>query len=417
MDLDKLYRKIFEAVSAGGIQNIAETANIVCGQPVVITDAAFHVLGISPKTKQNEDIWDIMLEKGYAPQEMVIRFYQEKYMDFANSNPESTLANWGPIAEKPRVMAPILIKGIVEGYAGMMCTNELYNASYDEAIKVIAKASAIEMERNSDINISNRPLAKVFISDLLNNLITDRQLSIWLNNLGLSSQMNYRLIGIKTFRAAGYGVLKYVASLISSTFPNQISIIIESTLYVLLFSSSKGFSKQEIEIRLGSILKSFHAYCGISRVIPDLLKFSAYRQQVDLLLNAVTGLYSDQSIFEYDQYWLEATLSVILQHLDYENYLVPEINLLKKFDWENSTNYFESLCVYLQLMGNSKDASNALNIHRNTLLYRINKIEEILSIDLTNPDLFLRLLLSIRLIEMNERQNLHQSNNDTKENS
>ena len=129
MDLNFLYQKIFEAVYVGGIQNITETASSVCGQPVVITDAAFHVLGIFPKSKQNEDIWDIMLEKGYAPQEMVMCFYNEKYMEFANSSHESTLVNWGPLAKKPRVMTPILIKGAVEGYVGMLCSNELYNAS------------------------------------------------------------------------------------------------------------------------------------------------------------------------------------------------------------------------------------------------------------------------------------------------
>ena len=410
MDLNFLYKKIFEAVSVGGIQNIAETASLVCGQPVVITDAAFHVLGISPKSKQNEDIWDIMLEKGYAPQEMVMCFYNEKYMEFANSSHESTLVNWGPLAKKPRVMTPVLIKGAVEGYVGMLCSNELYNASYDEAVRIIAKAVAIAMEGNTEIDISNNPLAKVFISDLFRNLIlTNQRLNDWQSKLGLNAKMDFRLIGIKPSNAAGHGILKYLLNSTLSSFPNQISIIIENTLYLLLFSSSKGFMEQELKIQLNSILKSFNAYCGISRSITDLLKFDTYRQQVDILLNVVPRLYSNQNTFEYDHYSLESILSVTLDHLDYENYSAPEINLLKRFDRENSTVYLESLRVYLQLMGNSKDASKALNIHRNTLLYRIHKIEDILSIDLTNSDLFIRLLLSFRLIEMHACINKHKS--------
>lgn len=411
MNLNLLYKKIFEAVSTGGIQNITQAASIVCGQPVVITDAAFHVLGVYPKSKQNEYIWDTMLENGYAPQEMVLCFYNEKYMEFANSKHESTFVNWGPLAEKPRVMTPVLIKGVVEGYAGMLCSDKLYTSSYDEAIKIIAKAAAIEMERSAEIDISNKPIAKVFISDLFNHLVlTNRQLSDWQSTLGLTAKMKFRLIGIEPFIPAGHGVLKYLVSSISSTFPNQISIIIENTLYVLLFSHSKGFMKQELEIQLNRILKLFNAYCGISRVFTDLLKFNTYRQQVDILLKVVPKLYPDHNIFEYDQFSLESILSVTLAHLDYENYSVPEINSLKKFDMENSTDYLETLRVYLELIGNSKKVSEALNIHRNTLLYRINKIEDVLSIDLTDSNLFIRLLLSFRLIEMNASINKRELN-------
>ena len=404
MDLSLLYRKIFEAVSAGGIQNIAETASLVCGQPVVITDAAFRVLGVYPKSKQNEYIWDTMLEKGYAPQEMVMCFYHEKYMEFANSNPKSTLANWGPISERPRVMAPILINGAVEGYTGMMCSNELYNSEYDEAIKVIAKAAAIEMERsrNTEIELSNNPLAKVFISNLFNNLVlTGNQLSVWQNNLGLSAAMYYRLIGIKPSDSANQGVLKYLTSLTASSFPNHISIIREDTLFILIFSSLRRSSKETLE----NLLKPFNVYCAVSRIFTDLLRFGAYRQQVEALLNIMPKLYPERRIFEYDNHSLEVMLSNSVKHIYYENYLAPEIKLLKEFDKNNNTDYSETLRTYLKLTENSGDTAKVLNIHRNTLLYRINKIEEIISADLKNPDVFMRLLLSFRLLEMNERLN------------
>lgn len=283
-----------------------------------------------------------------------------------------------------------------------MCPNELYNSSYDEAIKTIAKAAAIEMERNVEIDLSNKPLAKVFISNLFNNLVlTSNQLNAWQNNLGLSEKMHYLLLGIRPFDPAGQGVLKYLISAITARYSNQISIIRENTLYVLLFSPSKNFNQEEVE----NLLKSFNAFCGISRNFTDLLKFSSYRQQVETLLNYMSKLYPDRTVFEYDHYLLESILFVTLDNMEFENFVAPEIKLLKAFDRENNTDYLNTLQVYLNEMGNSGDSAKALSIHRNTLLYRINKIEEILSINLNNHTEFMKLLLSFHLIEMNKRIN------------
>lgn len=66
------------------------------------------------------------------------------------------------------------------------------------------------MERSTKVNLINKPLAKVFISNLFNNLVrTETQLNTWLNNLGLTEKLHYRLIAIKPFQAAGGDLVKY----------------------------------------------------------------------------------------------------------------------------------------------------------------------------------------------------------------
>ena len=53
-------------------------------------------------------------------------------------------------------------------------------------------------------------------------------------------------------------------------------------------------------------------------------------------------------------------------------------------------------------MGVSRTA-RALYIHRSTLLYRLEKITRFLKSDLSDPDELLYLMLSSRLIEMEEQ--------------
>ena len=68
-----------------------------------------------------------------------------------------------------------------------------------------------------------------------------------------------------------------------------------------------------------------------------------------------------------------------------ESYLIhPAVKYLKKYDKKNKTNYLETLREYLNCALNTTEAVDRLFIHRNTLYYRLKKIEELCEIDLTD---------------------------------
>ena len=66
-------------------------------------------------------------------------------------------------------------------------------------------------------------------------------------------------------------------------------------------------------------------------------------------------------------------------------------------DTQNDTGYFESLYAYLSHGKSLRCAAEALGVHRNTLDYRIHRIQEIFNLDLENPNLCFELLFSCRL--------------------
>lgn len=73
--------------------------------------------------------------------------------------------------------------------------------------------------------------------------------------------------------------------------------------------------------------------------------------------------------------------------------------LLKKHDEEHNTEYMESLKSYLDNQQNAVQTARSLSIHRSTFLYRLEKMKEILEVDLEDPDEVLYLTLSFRLLE------------------
>jgi DNA-binding PucR family transcriptional regulator len=69
-------------------------------------------------------------------------------------------------------------------------------------------------------------------------------------------------------------------------------------------------------------------------------------------------------------------------------------------DERHGSEYVQTLAVYLACMGRLRVAAEQLNIHRNTLEYRMRRIEEVAGIRLDDPNSRLAIELGIRLLEM-----------------
>ena len=79
-----------------------------------------------------------------------------------------------------------------------------------------------------------------------------------------------------------------------------------------------------------------------------------------------------------------------------EKYLYP----LLKYSEEKNADLFHTLRIYLQNHGNISQTANKLFIHRSTLLYRLEKIESLLGVDLNDPDHRFNLMLAARLYDL-----------------
>lgn len=80
-----------------------------------------------------------------------------------------------------------------------------------------------------------------------------------------------------------------------------------------------------------------------------------------------------------------------------QSYLHPDVETLIEYDKQNHTVYANSLYWYLFYSCNFTDAANRMNLHRNTLIYRINRITELIHADLTKAEDRELLLLSFLL--------------------
>ncbi len=77
-------------------------------------------------------------------------------------------------------------------------------------------------------------------------------------------------------------------------------------------------------------------------------------------------------------------------------YLAPVV----EYDKYNNQNLLETLREYLKSGANVSKAAQTLYIHRNTMIKRIEKIEELLNISLKNPDTYNEIYNAVRIYKM-----------------
>ncbi len=105
--------------------------------------------------------------------------------------------------------------------------------------------------------------------------------------------------------------------------------------------------------------------------------------------------------------WIHQFDSVALEFLMERSTrdMLPEIvchegvNRLRQYDREHGSDYINTLRVYLDENMNVVHAAQKLFIHRSTLLYRLDKIRDIMETVLTDADERLYISLSVRLLE------------------
>lgn len=203
---------------------------------------------------------------------------------------------------------------------------------------------------------------------------------------------------------------KPLMSYIANTFGINCAVLHQENILVFVNLSLSEFSSKELSSIVYSFAKTHHVQTGMSRVVAGHMSL---RRQYLQALNALRiGRQKDRSTFVhlFDDVTMDYILQQATRSLPGDMICHSKLLLLEDSDHNRGTEYLKTLKIYLENQCNASQTAATLNIHRSTMLYRLEKIQQILQSDLKNPDELLHLALSFRLINFEERRQQHQGN-------
>ena len=147
-------------------------------------------------------------------------------------------------------------------------------------------------------------------------------------------------------------------------------------------------------------LKKSNYYGCYSSPFTDLKLLSEHFEQTK-----IAAQFCPQNIgnmYHTQDYMIKYGFTVMKQHVQ-TNLIHATVEHLETYDLKHQTEFSHTLHMYLKYERSQSQTAKALNLHRNTLTYRLKKLRELISCDLDNPDTRMNLLISYELLETCEK--------------
>ncbi|MDY4396328.1 MAG: helix-turn-helix domain-containing protein [Oscillospiraceae bacterium] len=198
----------------------------------------------------------------------------------------------------------------------------------------------------------------------------------------------FALIDLETYHSAYMGK-RHLKEELEAQIPDSHPFLYKGDVFLFLHreGDSDIFSELAEEFQLKIL---------ISAPIDDLFTLpQLYRTAREALELMKDARFHGESVCSAQQ----LRTPLLLKNLEGRGDLVsPELRRLAVHDREKGTQYCETLYHYLTCCHSLIKTSNALYTHRNTVLYRIRRLQEDFAIPLEEPSLHADLLLGVSLI-------------------
>jgi len=157
---------------------------------------------------------------------------------------------------------------------------------------------------------------------------------------------------------------------------------------------------ERIVKRIDAMIPNVSVTVGVGRDYASIAGIPDAFRQAELAARLGAALWGGNRAVHYGDLGVHRVLFAMQEH---EEMITPALQRLIDHDARHHTDYVDTLAAYLACMGRLRATAERLNIHRNTLEYRIRRIQELAGESLDDPNNRLALELGIRLLELRRR--------------
>ncbi len=191
--------------------------------------------------------------------------------------------------------------------------------------------------------------------------------------------------------------------MIQNKFSYYFTNIKENTLSILFYNINSAYLQSNIEQDfISTVIHWFEAnamYCGVSTIFSDIMEIDSYKFMAEDALNLSTKSKGNEYVKPFEKYILNCMVDRIKTTDYWTVYIHPYLAQLKEYDTKYNTDYFNTLKIYILSFKDMSYTAAALNIQRNSLKYRLQKINEITGIDYFNNRLCAQLLYNFYMLD------------------
>ena len=389
------------ADSGDAMDDLMRAGSAALGNPILITDRSWNLIAMSDGVVIRDDLdWNELMENGYLSPETVKSGIRENLADKIESC-EAPFIYKGSGMKYPRMLLGLGPTGKRIATVSVVEYLKPFEKHDEDLLRLLSYAVASELRKHNVAQFARGRLHEDFIESLLDGRLRDPDIikeRTKLFNIGIHSNFY-----IFVFDVADYDPDKFSITYMRDTLERMISggraLIYDNKIVIAAsFKRARDVFKEEL-IALGAFLRKHSIRCGISRRCADMNDMRFHYEQAISAMRVGTRLDPERYIYPYGEYAVYHVAEALCADSGLKLYCHPALARLIDYDKEYGVEFTKSLYTYLASSRNLSKAADAINMHRNTLLYHIRRAGEIMEIDLSDYKTSQLIGLSFRLLE------------------
>jgi sugar diacid utilization regulator len=396
------------------MQDIITMSEAVIGNFITVTDTAFSLLAYTKGLQTDDPIQSTLVQNGYHSGEAIRIFKNLKPSD-VTVNADGLVINTDCNIYKYASISKVFVfNQTYFSHVVMICDHRKLTAGLVDLYKHLINMLSFYITRNWERVKNFDHMYSSLVMDLMQGKLSDQNaVRERAKFIGIQQHDQYIVMLLSDDDGGDSVFPGLMAAEITKMFPHIRPIYMDYQLMLLLHhpNIASFIAEQDMMGKLNSYFQKYGVYCGISEIFDNLLDLSQAYRQAELALNKSLATQVDliewpasqewSNIASFDTYYAGCLLdrSEDTQKLWKTSKYGRMLLELYRSDREKNTNNFEILYVYLINERGTTKTANSLHMHRNNVVYRISRIENMLNISLDDEQTRINLLLTYQMIK------------------
>ena len=385
------------SLSGKGLQYIVDVAGDVFANPIWVADISFKVLAFTKNVSVTEPVWQKEIEKGYLSYHSINNARREGIISRVYQSEGPVILNF---SQHRRLSERIIIDGKNAGFVSILECEKPFHERDVELVPLLCSILSNELKKDSLFKYNRGITYDTLIFDLLNEkAIPEEVLDSRLKYLDFKSGKYLYILNVRFLKYSQANLpLPYMRNALESRISRSTGVIYNDTIILLIIRDTRHpLFDCELDA-VNTLLRENNMVAGFSLDFHRISDISKHYLQASVAIELGTRLDDSKSLFFYDDYWFYHLLSIVEDNIDIKIFCSRLLMQLLKYDRQNKTRFTESLYVYLCTGCNAAESARIFNIHRNSMDYRIKRIEELLDIKINDPVVSFSLSLSFKIL-------------------